>query len=326
MDTVTPNNDIEILLLRYISGDSSKSEREQILAWIRENSKNAQELVDLRYNLHIIEKKKKYFDTEKAITTFESKTQPKKNVSIKQILIYASSIAALILLLFAINIFISKDNTLNLLASTTESTKDIVLSDGSMVTLNKKSKLSSIETFEKTNRKLLLEGEAFFEVAPDKANPFEIKVKEVTVKVLGTAFNIFSDSLQNVVVTVKSGRVEVSYNNQIIYINQGEQVTFSGIIQKISKSNFDIANSDAWKTGQLIFSNTTLKEVVASINKNMKGKFYIATPEIESRKINAKFDYDDSLKDVEEILTVVLGVEIKNDTIYQTSNIEEYSQ
>ena len=71
-----------------------------------------------------------------------------------------------------------------------------VLPDGTTVYLNTNSKIIFPKRFEKNKREITLKGEAFFEVTKDKNRPFIINVNEAQVEVLGTSFNILSNSSQ----------------------------------------------------------------------------------------------------------------------------------
>jgi len=87
---------------------------------------------------------------------------------------------------------------------------NVILEDGSMIRLSQGARLSYPRHFDKNERKVVLTGEAFFEVAKDPARPFYIYSNEVITKVLVTSFTINSaDDSQQVVVRVRTGRVSV---------------------------------------------------------------------------------------------------------------------
>lgn len=86
----------------------------------------------------------------------------------------------------------------------------IVLQDGSKVTLQPNSSVSYPEIFDGKDRNVQLEGEAFFEVKRNPKQPFLVHFNNLTVKVLGTSFNIRAFKREESVrVTVKTGRVAV---------------------------------------------------------------------------------------------------------------------
>jgi len=91
----------------------------------------------------------------------------------------------------------------------------VVLKDGTRVTLKPHSKLR-VKNFSKVEkREVFLEGEAFFEVAHDKAHPFFVYTGEITTKVLGTSFTINARDLKkSIEVSVKTGRVSVTKTQQ----------------------------------------------------------------------------------------------------------------
>jgi len=92
--------------------------------------------------------------------------------------------------------------------------KTVILPDGSRVTLNKNSTITLSPDFSKTKRALTLTGEGFFEISHDPGNPFLVHTNAVTVKVLGTVFNIsaYPRDKGRTETTLLKGKVEVSLN------------------------------------------------------------------------------------------------------------------
>ena len=87
----------------------------------------------------------------------------------------------------------------------------LTLSDGTRVFLNAETKLKFPTKFQKEERVVVLEGEAYFEVRKDATHPFIVKANDVDVKVLGTSFNLRSYSDENsIATTLVSGKVAVS--------------------------------------------------------------------------------------------------------------------
>ncbi|MBK8806707.1 MAG: FecR domain-containing protein [Bacteroidales bacterium] len=315
MENKEEHIEYETLIVRYLSNDITQEESEQLLAWLKQNPENIRELKKLRHTSTILHQKASVqFDADRAFSNFEKEriSEPKK-FSLRKIVYLTASVAALILLVIGLVIFNTNksENELIILAETQDSITEFVLSDGSCVTLNSNAKITSINHFDKDHRKLSLEGEAFFEVVPNKISPFVVSVNNLTITVLGTSFNIFSDTIsKKTVVTVKSGTVKVTHNTDSITINSGEQVTLN---PTLTQSYTDIANCDAWKTGHIIFQNTKLISVVETLNKNFNTNFEIASPELKECKLIATFYKTDDIEKVKEVLSVVLRVEIKEE-------------
>jgi len=309
------NNDhtsFDIILLRYANGEASPEELEQVLAWLKESNDNIEYLHQFRKSHNVLSKAGKSFNIENAIQNFDMHLKNKKRSKSRKLAIFGSA-AAVALLLIVLNItFTPNSNDVQIIAQSADALKEIVLSDGSTVTLNKNSTLLG-KQFNSENRELSMMGEAFFEVAPDKNHPFTISIEDVQVQVLGTAFNIYTDSLKNIQVTVTRGQVAVIHNKERIELGADEQATFSLEKKMLSRTKVDIANSNSWKTGELVFKQTNLSEVVQSLNKNLSTNFVIANPELNTRKLDATFDNNEPIENVADILTIVLGVEIRNE-------------
>jgi transmembrane sensor len=99
----------------------------------------------------------------------------------------------------------------------TEKVMRIFLDDGSEVLLKPRSSLQYKEGFDKTQRALFLEGEAFFIVSRDSLRPFLVTTDHLVTKVLGTSFLVSAFSNQpNVTVEVKSGKVSVTTKKNVL--------------------------------------------------------------------------------------------------------------
>ncbi len=92
----------------------------------------------------------------------------------------------------------------------------IELPDSSIVVLNSGSTLSYPDRFETGNRTVILNGEAFFEVKKNKHCPFYVKTKDITIRVLGTRFNVksYPDEITTET-TLVSGKVEILRNSEL---------------------------------------------------------------------------------------------------------------
>ena len=132
-----------------------------------------------------------------------------------------TSAAAAIVLIFGIGFYaiINKEKKQNIATShhieSNGGIKRVVLPDSSIVWLKKNSKLSFPESFAKNEREVILNGEAFFEIAHNKGWPFKIKSGSFTTTVLGTSFNLRSGIGSNDYdIEVLTGKVKVSTNPQ----------------------------------------------------------------------------------------------------------------
>lgn len=91
------------------------------------------------------------------------------------------------------------------------------MEDGTVITLKPNSSIEYPETFAPDERKILLNGEAFFDVSKDKNRPFVISTSELRVKVLGTSFNVVAyEGAKEISVAVKTGKVSVAKSKRLV--------------------------------------------------------------------------------------------------------------
>ena len=148
--------------------------------------------------------------------------------------------------------------------------KIIELSDGSVIHLNKNSKLFYPEKFDIDKRVVELEGEAFFDIKNNPQKAFIIKAKNKEVKVLGTSFNVNTNfDSKKVEVFVKTGKVkfyEPGNEKKQLILNPGSIGTLDEKI--VDKKLIDDPNYLSWKTKYFDFTKgEKLDNVIATINK-----------------------------------------------------------
>jgi len=157
-----------------------------------------------------------------------------------------------------------------LIASTTKGqTYEFTLSDGTHVWLNADSKISFPSQFNEPERKIMLDGEGYFEVAKDKAHPFVVSTDRQTITVLGTHFNI--NSYDNEIVTTTTlleGSVKVAaFNSASGRTNVVLKPNQQYLSNKEGGQLLEVNAEDAidWKNGDFIFDEETLSSIMNQI-------------------------------------------------------------
>lgn len=159
-------------------------------------------------------------------------------------------------------------NTLNTITIPRGGKYDIVLSDGTKVSLNSTSSLTFPTTFTGTERKVTLTGEAYFEVAKNKAMPFKINVEnKQVVEVLGTHFNInaYADE-GNITTTLLEGSVKIKYKNKYTLIKPG-QMAVNDLSRSLTVKPADVDEVMAWKNGMFIFNNENITSIMKKVSR-----------------------------------------------------------
>ena len=189
----------------------------------------------------------------------------------------------------------------------------IELSDGTLVTLNRDTKIKYPDQFANDIREISIEGEAFFEVTPNPSKPFVIHAGEATVKVLGTSFSVNAyPENDRVEVIVATGKVEVSKlaNLQKITLDPGDKGTFINLSKQLTKSLNDNPNFLAWKTRTFIFNETALAEVIQQLNKVYRVHIELPDHRLDELLLNAHFEKE-TLDFILEVISNTHGLDVK---------------
>lgn len=151
-------------------------------------------------------------------------------------------------------------------------TYQFILPDGSKVWLNADSKISFPSQFNRTGRKVILEGEAYFEVAKKQA-PFTVRSGQQEVMVLGTHFNINAYARDpQVRTTLLEGKVRVTgvaaaakQGLNLVILKPGEQSLF--VNNRIMVSKVDTNAVIDWKNELFIFDKDRLEDIMKKVER-----------------------------------------------------------
>jgi len=145
----------------------------------------------------------------------------------------------------------------------------VVLPDGTKVWMNAASTLRYPTRFTGNERKVFLNGEAYFEVAKNAGMPFRVIVDtDMTVQVLGTHFNIkaYSDE-DEVKTTLVEGLVKVSKKMNTVMLSPSKQAAWGKINQRLTVSEADVDKETAWKNGMIEFREDNLPYIMKQISR-----------------------------------------------------------
>lgn len=176
--------------------------------------------------------------------------------------------------------------------------KSVTLEDGSRVELDARSAIAL--HFEPGRRRLtLLEGEAWFQVAPDAARPFVVEAAGGSVTALGTAFDIAMDKGE-ARVTVTEHSVAVASGGGSVVVEEGAQSAFSA--ERAARPEaVDVKRATAWRRGRLIFENKPLGEVLAALGRHRRGYVYCLGEASCARRVTGVFDAENPAQALREI-------------------------
>ncbi len=173
--------------------------------------------------------------------------------------------------------------------------EEVVLPDGSTVTLSAESSIAYTSPFRSDQRSVRFSGEAFFQIQGDPKWPFVVETVDITVKVIGTAFNVRSWPGQQVsFVDVSSGTVEVAANSvdlSPVKIVCGHRAVYdhkNGLLEKrMADPNFL-----SWKTRKIEFQNVPLNHVFETLENVYRVKIQVSDVSILNERMGATFSHN----------------------------------
>ena len=144
----------------------------------------------------------------------------------------------------------------------------VTLSDGTKVWLNSESSLTYPVVFGGAERRVILKGEAYFEVSKNERQPFIAQTEHADVHVLGTHFNIDAYKDENTEkVTLLEGSVRLSTGSAKALLTPGEQGIVALSQAGIDKKKVNVNQVMAWKNGYFIFRESTIQDIMRQIGR-----------------------------------------------------------
>jgi ferric-dicitrate binding protein FerR (iron transport regulator) len=144
----------------------------------------------------------------------------------------------------------------------------VELPDGSLVWLNSESTLVYPSRFTGEERRVHLNGEAYFEVRGDAARPFIVTVDACETRVLGTTFNVARyTGDRHVVITLVSGSVEVSAGDAVERLSPGQQCAYDLQEESMTLREVDASRYTSWTNSLFMFDDIPVEELARQISR-----------------------------------------------------------
>ncbi|RZK51953.1 MAG: DUF4974 domain-containing protein, partial [Pedobacter sp.] len=153
------------------------------------------------------------------------------------------------------------------------STYKFKLIDGTSLLLNTSSKLKFPTVFSKNSRTVYLNGEAYFDVAKNRLQPFSVVSKQQTTRVVGTRFNMKAFEEAPVITTLVEGKVKLWANKKYadykgvasVYLIPGQQASLNK--DSLYVKNVDTNLSLAWVNGYFEFQNDSITSIMDELRR-----------------------------------------------------------
>lgn len=305
------------LLVKYLLGETTAAENREAERWINENEANRTYYADFKLiwqeSERIAENSNPDEDgawmrlQNRIAKNNEQQIQPLKPASKYTWLKIAASLLLISTIgYFAYNQFFGTE----LINNITGSALTQNLPDGSSVTLNSNSQISYPNHFSGGQRLVQLSGEGFFKITPDKTKPFIIKIKTVTVSVVGTSFNVKNIKGKTEVI-VETGIVKVNSHGKQVLLHPGQKVIADEnsndlIIRETRGSLYNY-----YITRSLICDRTPLYELVDKLNQVYGSNIQIANKQLHDLPITTVFK-GQTLQQVLNVIAETFKIKVEN--------------
>jgi transmembrane sensor len=210
--------------------------------------------------------------------------------------------------------------------------RDVLLADGSRVTLNTDTALAV--RFSEHRRYVELEhGEALFQVKHEVTRPFDVAAGGILTRALGTEFNVDLRSTR-VTVSVLDGAVRVTPSAglagapgeaaAVTALSKGEALEFRPGEHSLREQRADLKRIDAWQTRRLEFNDTPLSDAVEEVNRYSTIRITVGSADLAPVRVSGVFRTGDTTGFLFS-LRAALGVETHqaaNEVVLMRSRID----
>lgn len=291
------------ILHRYIAGDATQQEKEEVARWLDADKKNMKEFLAERklYDISIWQ--------EEQIRVAGKVALDKKQQTLRTVAIGLSKIAAIFILAFTLAYTFLLDKSVTEPASMQTifvppgQRAELTLTDGTKVWLNAKTTFTFPNKFTADGRNVTLDGEGYFDVTKDPQKPFIVKTKQYDIKVLGTEFNVTAYSASsNFETSLIRGAVEVSSStSQAKMTLQPNTRTYveNGILKKgaIEHDTYFL-----WKEGLICFYDEPVDKMIEKLELYYDVKIDVQNKELLRNRYSGKFRTKDGVEHVLKVL------------------------
>lgn len=294
------------LLERFLRGESTPEELDVVEQWMRHANVSRAEL----------EKLVAVPDGVAFLLSIDDATEwnliknrlPRKRQAFLQSTWYRAAAAVVGLVVLAAVYVLLRDSTEPMMTVYNEGAtpREVSLPDGTNVSLRSGATLTYAKVFE-GERKVMLVGEAYFDVVRDESRPFVVNAVGCDVRVLGTSFSVETDSSGTEVI-VTSGSVSVNDGTHTpIVLQKGERAIDRPDTAPVSFLN-DSPNFLSWKTGVLTFDNTPLSRVLNDLAEHFGMTFTFRENTAKAPAYTSRFK-DPTAEEVLVEMKDVLGID-----------------
>ncbi len=301
------------LLALYLTGEANAAQRQLVEEWSVASEENAQKLERMRriwdfsesaVDLPAFDVDAAFFKVEARIAVEEGKGRVIPIGTGPRWMAWIAAAAVIAGLVFAVQLFWRGPQPEVLFAESAP--VETTLKDNSNVVLSEGTRM---EVLMGDQRRVKLQGQAYFDVKRDEQKPFIVETGDVQVTVLGTSFTVTAyDTSEYVQVRVRSGLVRVAGGEDSVELKAGEHARYHRKRHFLERA--PTPPSEVWGLRILQFEEATLLQVADQLQRIYKVQIDLRNPQINGCKLTAEFD-NESIAIILKVIADTFGLELR---------------
>lgn len=291
------------LLNKYIAGDATPEEKEEVARWLDADKKNMKEFLALRklYDISI-------WQQEQTPVAKDKLSLGNKRWTLRSASLELAKVAAIFILAFTsvYSFLINEDNDsakMQTIFVPPGQRAELTLTDGTKVWLNAKTTFTFPDKFTANNRRVTLDGEGYFDVTKNPEKPFIVNTERYDIKVMGTEFNVTAYSGSSVFETSQlKGAVEVfspAKDTKVSLEPHMRTYEENGILKK---DTIEHENYFLWKEGLICFYDEPVDKMIKKLQLYYDVKIDVQNKTLLNNRYSGKFRTKDSVEHVLKVL------------------------
>lgn len=323
---------IDQILGHILNGKASADDYVAFSQWLNEDADNK----------ILFRQMKSYWDAEVAFSTTVSPAvkftelkqqllRQKRARRIKLITHFSVPVAAAILFIVVLFTHTAKEKSVQTTQEyytyiADQNRTTFSLSDGSKIILNRNSRLTFSNDFGKSQRKVKLQGEAFFEVRKNPDCPFIVDMGQgATIRVLGTKFSATNHSEENWVETILlEGSILFAHRDQQMILSPNQKLSLSKSGKKLAVATVNAEDCIAWKDGLIKYRSIALAKLVDQLQQRYGVAIRMTSRTLldPNMTVSGTFRDDQSLSEILNIIAKSLPIRwtLRNNKYYVELN------
>ena len=303
----------EEVLVAFLKGELDAAQAAAVEAWYDRSAANRRMLGQVYYILYVSDRINDAagIDVERSLRQFKRRMHAGRRISLRRsaVRIAAAAVIAAVLLAGGLTTVLLSKRLAQPVTVVTQlgERSQVVLPDGTKVWLNSSRSVEYVAPFFSRQRRVKMEGEAYFEVEHDRRAPFVVSTNGLDIEVLGTRFNIRNDDNEHRVTTVllegavkayASGREQAS-----VHLHPAQQLVFDTRTHAMRLTDCPSAErSINWIDGRFCFEHDTFGEIVAELKRYYNVDIRFMDNRLRDMRFSGNFRVEDGIYHIMSVL------------------------